>query len=51
MNASKLQVSITNVQKKLNIENLSSLAKENKIKSLENQVIKIGYDPTNFKAA
>jgi hypothetical protein len=26
------------------------LAKDNKIKSLEELVLKIGYDPTNFKA-
>jgi hypothetical protein len=32
------------------MDKLSSLAKENKIKSLEELVLKIGYDPSNVKA-
>jgi hypothetical protein len=32
------------------LEKISSLAKDNKIKSLEELVLKIGYDPTNVKA-
>jgi hypothetical protein len=32
------------------LEKISSLAKENKIKSLEEMVLKIGYDPSNIKA-
>jgi hypothetical protein len=35
----------------LKIEKISSLAKDNKIKSLEELALKIGYDPTNVKAA
>ena len=34
----------------MNVENISSLAKDNKIKSLEELVLNIGYDPTNVKA-
>ena len=48
---SKLQVSLTNIQSQLKIENISSLAKDNKIKSLEELVLKIGYDPANVKVA
>jgi hypothetical protein len=33
----------------LKLEKISSLAKENKIKSLEELVLKIGYDPKNVK--
>jgi hypothetical protein len=33
------------------MEKVSSLAKDNKIKSLEELVLKIGYDPTNIKEA
>jgi hypothetical protein len=33
------------------MEKISSLAKENKIKYLEEMVLKIGYDPSNVKAS
>jgi hypothetical protein len=49
MTTSKLQVSLTNIQSQLKIEKISSLAKDNKIKSLEELVLKIGYDPANVK--
>jgi hypothetical protein len=49
--AAKLQVSLNNVQTQLKLEKVSSLAKDNKIKSLEELVLKIGYDPSNVKAA
>jgi hypothetical protein len=49
--ATKLQVSLNNVQTQLKLEKVSSLAKDNKIKSLEELVLKIGYDPANIKAA
>ena len=49
LTAAKLQVSLNNVQSQLKLENISSLAKDNKIKSLEELVLKIGYDPSNFK--
>jgi hypothetical protein len=48
--AAKLQVSLNNVQTQLKLEKVSSLAKYNKIKYLEELVLKIGYDPSNVKA-
>ena len=47
--ASKLQVSLNNVQTQLNMEKISSFAKDNRIKTLEEMVLKIGYDPSNVK--
>jgi hypothetical protein len=35
----------------LKLENISSFVKDNRIKSLEDLVLKIGYDPSNVKAA
>jgi hypothetical protein len=32
------------------LENISSFAKDNRIKSLEELVLKIGYDPSNVKS-
>ena len=49
--AAKLQVSLNNVQTQLKLEKISSFAKDNRIKSLEELVLKIGYDPSNLKAA
>jgi hypothetical protein len=51
LTAAKLQVSLNNVQSQLKLERISSLAKDNKIKSLEELVLNIGYDPSNVKAA
>jgi hypothetical protein len=48
--AAKLQVSLSNVQTQLKLEKISSFAKDNKIKTLEELVLKIGYDPSNVKA-
>jgi hypothetical protein len=48
--ASKLQVSLNNVQTQLKMEKISSFAKDNRIKTLEELVLKIGYDPLNVKA-
>jgi hypothetical protein len=45
----KLQVSLNNVQTQLKLEKISSFAKDNRIKSLEELVLKIGYDPSNIK--
>jgi hypothetical protein len=47
--ASKLQVSLSNVQTQLKLEKISSFAKDNRIKTLEELVLKIGYDPSNVK--
>jgi hypothetical protein len=47
----KLQFSLNNVQSHLKMEKTSSLAKDNKIRSLEELELKIGYDPSNVKVA
>jgi hypothetical protein len=49
LNAPKLQVSLNNFQSQLKMEKISSLAKENNMKSLEELVFNIGYDPSNVK--
>ena len=51
MSLSKLQVTLANVQSQLKMEKVSSLAKDTRIKALEDLVIKVGYDPTNINAA
>jgi hypothetical protein len=48
---SKLQVSLNNVQTQLKQEKISSFAKDDRIKTLEELVLKISYDPSNMKAA
>ena len=48
--ASRLQVSLNNVQTQLKLEKISSFAKDNRIKMLEELVLKIRYDPSNVKA-
>jgi hypothetical protein len=48
--ATKLQVSLNNAQTQLKLENISSFAKDNRIKTLEELVLNIGYDPSNVKA-
>jgi hypothetical protein len=47
--ATKLQVSLSNVQTQLKLEKISSFAKDNRIMTLEELVLKIGYDPSNVK--
>jgi hypothetical protein len=47
--ASRLQVSLNNVQTQLKLEKISSFAKDNRIKMLEELVLKIYYDPSNVK--
>jgi hypothetical protein len=49
LTTSKLQVSMNNLQSQLKLEKSSSLAKDNRIKSLEELVLKIAYDPRNLK--
>ena len=51
MATSRLQASVNNIQSQLKLEKISSLAKDTKIKSLEDLVIKLGYDPNNVEAA
>jgi hypothetical protein len=48
--AAKLQISMNNVQTQLKLEKISSFAKDNRIKSLEELMLKIRYDPSNVKA-
>ena len=49
--ASKFRVALNNAQTQLKLEKLSSFVKDNRIKTLEELVLKIGYDPVNVKAA
>jgi hypothetical protein len=49
--ASKFRVALNNAQTQLKLEKISSFAKDNRIKTLEELVLKIGYDPANVKAA
>jgi hypothetical protein len=42
---------LSNAQTQLKLEKISSFAKDNRIKTLEELVLKIGYDPANVKAA
>ena len=46
---SRLQVSVKNTQTQLKLERISSLAKDTKIKSLEDLVIKLEYNPSDVK--
>jgi hypothetical protein len=48
---SKFRVALSNAQPQLKLEKMSSFAKDNRIKTLEEMVLKIGYDPVNVKAA
>jgi hypothetical protein len=48
--ATKLQASLSNVQTQLKLEKTSSFAKDKRIKTLEELVLKIGYNPSNVKA-
>lgn len=47
----QLQNSLENIKAQLKLENASSQAKDNKIKSLEGLAIEVGYDPKNVKGA
>lgn len=46
----KLRTALSNVHSHLTLGNVSSLAKYNRIKELEDFVIKVGYDPKDVKA-
>lgn len=50
LTASKLQLSLNNVQSQLKLQKVSSLAKDKKNKNLEEMVIKAGFDPGNSKS-
>ena len=47
--ASKYRVALSNAQTQLKMEKISSFVKDNKIKTLEELVLKIGSDPVNVK--
>jgi len=49
MNLFKMQVALSNTQSQLKMERISALSKDTMIKSLEDLVIKIGYDPSDTK--
>jgi len=49
MTHSKLRRNLSNTQSQLKIEKLSSIAKGNKLKTLEELVVKIGYDAKHRK--
>ena len=51
MPTSELQSSFINIKSQLKLEKISFLAKDTKIKSLEDLVIKLGYDPKDVKAS
>lgn len=51
MNLFKMEVALSNAQSQLKMEKTSSLSKDTKIKSLEDLIIKIGYDPSDTQAA
>jgi len=50
MSLTKLQVTLTNFQSQLNMDKFSSLAKYTRIKSIEDLVVKVVYDPVNINA-
>ena len=49
MSLSKLQVSLANTQSQLKMEKISAMAKDSRIKYLEDLLVNIGYDPTNVQ--
>lgn len=51
MNLFQMQVALSNAQSQLKMEKISSLSKDTRIKSLEDLVIKVGYDPLDTKVA
>ena len=51
MSVQKLQNTLENIKSQLKLEKPSSQAKDNRIKSLEDLVIEVEYDPKNVKVA
>ena len=51
MSAQKLHNTFKNIRDQFKVEKSSSYAKDTRIKSLEELVIEVGYDPSNVKAA
>ena len=50
MLAKRLENSLNNIAAQLELEKASSLAKDNRIKSLEDIIIELGHDPKDPKA-
>ena len=50
MSVNKLQNTIINMRDQMKVDKASSYAKDLRIKSLEELVIQVGYDPANVKA-
>jgi len=50
MTTSKFHASLRNIQSQLNLEIISFLSKDIGIKSLEDLLVKLGYDPKDVKA-
>ena len=48
--ASNFWIALSNAQTQLKLEKMSSFVKDNRIKTLEELVLKIRYDPANIKA-
>lgn len=46
-----MQVTLANIQSQLKLEKVSSLAKDTRIQSLENLVLRMGYDPSKKSVA
>jgi len=46
----KMQVALSNAQSQLKMEKISSQSKDNRIKSLEDLMVKNGYDPSDVRA-
>ena len=51
MSAQKLQNTISNMKSQMKLDKVSLYAKDLRIKSLEELVLQVGYDPANVKAA
>ena len=47
----KLQVTFSNTQSQLKLEKVSAMAKDSKIKSLEDLMIQLEYNPSNIEMA
>ena len=51
MSLSKLQVTLSNTYSELKMENISSMAKDSRINSLEYLVMQLGYNPSKIVVA
>ena len=49
MSLSKFKLALSNMESQFKLEKFSSLAKDNRMKKLEELVVKVGYNPKDFK--